>query len=263
VGNDIANLAEIVIRHQDFLDATEVYASGFISFYRLYDGVLGLAPFDPSNKSDLVTYPSLWKSMVRDKLITRNIFTLELPTGRRFVEYSRIPGSLRFGQARINPNTENVLRLPLSRRSIAEQRWYSHGTDLDWDNWRLRLLMGPNFPVQINPRSLEIQLPKPLASLINQQISLPDNDHHIDCNERLNLPSLVLTFEGRSRLELTPFDYSLERRFSNGTLMGCMSLFYDTDIIPGIVVGGGVLEHYITEWDLDEKEIRCTFDLHS
>jgi hypothetical protein len=71
----------------------------------------------------------------------------------------------------------------------------------------------------------------------------------------------VLTFEGGSRLELTPIDYTLERRSSNGTLVGCTSLFYDTDRVPGIVVGAGVLEHYITEWDLDRKEIRRKFDL--
>jgi hypothetical protein len=72
----------------------------------------------------------------------------------------------------------------------------------------------------------------------------------------------VLTFEGGSRLELTPDDYILERRLSNGTLSGCMTLFYDTDKVPGITVGAGVLENYITEWDLDEEEIRCKFNLY-
>jgi hypothetical protein len=55
--------------------------------------------------------------------------------------------------------------------------------------------MGSNYPIQIDPWSLPIYLPKPLASIINQQISLPDDDHDIDCNERSNLPSLVLTFK--------------------------------------------------------------------
>ena len=31
--------------------------------------------------------------------------------------------------------------------------------------------------------------------------------------------------------------------------------------MPGIVIGAGVLEHYITEWDLDEKEIRRKLDV--
>lgn len=246
---------------QEFLDATEVSAPGYISLFKSYDGVLGLAPFNPSNESDLATNPSLFKSMVRNKLIHRNIFTLELPQGKRFIEDGRTPGSLRFGQSHISPNTENVIRLPLSGRSIAEQTWYSPGTNLDWDQGRLQLQIGPNYPVQINPGSLAIQLPRPLASLINQQISLPDSDHHIDCNELSNLPNLVLSFAGGSKLELTPIDYTLERRFSNGTLIGCMSLFYDTDRIPGIVIGAGVLEHYITEWDLDGKEIRRKFHL--
>jgi saccharopepsin len=261
LGNDVANLAGITVEQQEFLDATEVSAPGFIPFYRSYDGVLGLAPFSPSDESDIATYPSLFKSMVRDKLITHNTFTLELPQGKRFVEDDRTPGFLRFGQSRISPSAENVIRLPLSGRSIAEQTWYSPGTDLDWDQGRLQLQIGPNYPIQIDPGSLAIRLPKPLASRINQQISLPDSDHHIDCNERSNLPSLVLTFEGGSRLELTPINYILERRFSNGTLMGCMSLFYDTDRVPGIVVGAGVLEHFITEWDLDRKEIRSMLDL--
>jgi hypothetical protein len=137
LGIDVANLAGITVEQQVFLDATEVSAPGFISFYRLYDGVLGLAPFNPSDESDIATYPSLFKFMVRDKLVTHNIFTLELPQGKRFVKGGRTPGSLRFGQSRISPSAENVVRLPLSGRSIAEQMWYSPGTDLDWDQGRL------------------------------------------------------------------------------------------------------------------------------
>jgi hypothetical protein len=261
LGNDVANVAGITIKQQEFLDATEVSAPGFISFFRLYDGALGLAPFNHSDESDLATYPSLFKSMVRDKLITANVFTLELPQGKRFTGNGRTPGSLYFGQSCISPNAENVIRLPLLQRSIAEQTWYSSGIGLDWDQGRLQFQRGPNYPVQIDPGSLAIWLPKPLASHINQQISLPDNSHHIDCNRRSSLPNLVLTFKGGSKLELTPIDYALERRFSNGTLIGCMSLFYDTDRVPGIVVGAGVLEHYLTEWDLDRREIRRKLNL--
>jgi hypothetical protein len=262
LSSDVANFAGLTVRSQEFLDATKVSSPGFISYYRSYDGVLGLAPFNPSNESSLTTHPSFFKSIVRNKLVTRNIFTLELPKGKRFVQDGRTPGSLRFGQPRIRPNTKNVLILPLSERSTTEQTWYSPGTELDWDQGHLRFQIGPHYPVQIDPGSLGIGLPKPLASRINQQISLPDSNNHIDCNKRSTLPSLVLTFESGSRLELTPLDYVLERRFSNETLLGCMSLFYDIHRVPGIVVGAGVLENYLTEWDLDEKEIRCKFDLH-
>jgi hypothetical protein len=261
MGNDVANFAVITVKEQEFLDATDISAPNFISFYQSYDGVLGLDPFDSSDKTGLATHPSLFKSMVRDKLITSNIFKLELPQGRRFVEGGRAHGSLRFGQSRVSPNGEGVIRLPLSRKSISEQTWYSPAINLDWDHGGLQLQIGPNYPVRINPESLAIRLPKPLASRINQQISLADSDHHIDCNERSKLTSLVLTFQGGSRLELSPMDYALERRFLNGTLIGCMSLFYDTDRVPGIIVGAGLLENYITEWDLDGMEIRCKFDL--
>jgi hypothetical protein len=182
LSNDVANFAGITIGNQEFLDATDVSAPGFISYYRSYDGVLGLAPFSPSNDSGLATYPSLFKSMVRDKLITRNTFTLELPKGRRFVENGRTAGSLRFGQPRISPIADNVLKLPLLERSMTEQTWYSPGTELDWDQGHLRLQIGPSYPVQIDPGSLGTRLPKPFASRINQQITLPDSDHHVDCN---------------------------------------------------------------------------------
>jgi hypothetical protein len=97
LSNDVAGLAEITVEQQEFLDAGGVSAPSYISFYLGYDGVLGLASFDPGNKSDLATYPSLFKSMVSDKRITSNVLTLELPQGRRFVKNGRTPGSLRFG----------------------------------------------------------------------------------------------------------------------------------------------------------------------
>ena len=259
LSNDIASLAGITAAQQEFLDATDVSAPSNICFYRFYDGVLGLAPFDPSNSSELTTYPSLFKSMVHDKLITHNVFTLELPQGPRFVENGRTPGSLRFGHPHLNSNAKNVITLPLSEESIPEQTWYVPGTDLDWDNGNIQARIGPNYPIQINPWSVAIRLPRPLASLINQQISLPDDENHVDCEGREKLPNLVLTFRGGSRLEITPEDYTLER-FENGTVMDCVSLFMNTDEMPDIVVGAGVLDNYVTEWDLDKKEIRCKFD---
>ena len=227
LSNDVASLAGITVEQQEFLDARVVSPRGFISFYQLYDGVLGLGPFDPSDKPGLAKQPSLFKSIVREKLISSNVFSLELPRGKRFVEGSRTPGSLSFGQPRISLNAGNVIRLPLAAESIAEQTWYSPGTDLDWDRGRIQFQLGPSSPVQIDPGSLAIVLPSPLASKINEQISPPralsDDGYYVDCNERSSLPSLVLTFEGSSRLELNPFDYTLERSFSNGTILGCMS----------------------------------------
>ena len=149
--------------------------------------------------------------MVRNKLLTHNTFTLELPQGRQFVRDGRTPGSLRFGQSRISPNPESVIRLPMSELSIAEQTWYSPGKTLEWDQGRLAFQIGPQYPIRIDPGFLTILLPKPLASVLNQQIGLQDDNRLIYCNKRSNLPSLVLTFEGGSTLELTPFDNTLER----------------------------------------------------
>jgi saccharopepsin len=261
LGKDTANIAGITVEHQQFLDATDVSARGFFSFYRFYDGVLGLAPFDPSNRSELESFPSLFQSMVRDKLITHNVFTLELPQGSRFIEGARTPGSIRFGHPRLNSTSQSVITLPLSERSIEDQTWYSPGSGFDWDNGDLQLQIGPHYPIQIDPGYLHIGLPNPLASIINRQISLPGEEPLVDCDRRKKLPSLVFTFDGETRLEITPMDYTLERLFENGTSMACMSLFHDLESFPGIVIGAGVLENYVTEWDLDAKEIRCKFDV--
>jgi saccharopepsin len=262
LGNDVVNIAGMTIDQQEFLDATDISAD-FMSLYLFYDGVLGLAPFDPSNGSELENSPSLFQSMVRQKLISHNVFTIELPQGPRFIEGARTPGSLRFGHPRLNSISQGVITLPLSERSIEDQTWYSPGSDFDWDNGNLQLQIGPHYPIQIDPGYLAIGLSRPLASIINRQISIPDQDdlHFVDCEGREKLPSLVLTFDGGARLEITGMDYTRERFWENGTSMGCGSLFLDLDSIPGIVVGAGVLENHVTEWDLDAKEIRCRFDV--
>jgi Eukaryotic aspartyl protease len=265
LGADVANLAGITVTHQEFLDATDVYAPSYISFYQYYDGVLGLAPFEPSNTPDLATYPSIFKSIVRERLIAHNVFTLELPQGERFVKDGRTPGSLHFGQPRLSSSAENVITLSLSEISTSEQNWYASGSHFDWDNGKLEMSIGPHYPVHMDLGSPSILLARPLATLINQQISLPDagNENVVDCDTYRELPSLVLSFDGGARLEIGPDDYVFERTFKNGTRRACLSMFDDTDNNPGISIGATVLERYVTGWDLDAKEIRCKLYFYS
>lgn len=252
---DVAEISGITIGQQEFLDVQVVTPRGFFSLYYFYDGVLGLAPFDPSSRSDLRTC-SIFESMVHRQLISSSVITIALPQGKRGMEGGRVPGSLRFGQPELDPQGKDVIRLPLAANSVAGQTWFLPSTGLDWDHGRIRQQLDPSTPVRLDPSSMAIILPSPLASMINKQFVVDD---HFDCDIRSSLPNLVLTFEGSSELVLTPFDYTLERWFRNGTLMGCISLFFEDPHVPGIVLGGGVLEQYISEWDLDQMEVRCKF----
>jgi len=262
LSSDVAHLAGLTVRHQEFLDAEFVSAEMPLHLYQGFDGVLGLAPFDALNRTDLSIRPSIFKSMVREKLLSSNMFKLELPHGMHLIDGGRRdPGKLTFGQPSVRSSGQNVVKLPLAARSFSHQDWFSPGTDFDWNNGDLRLQIGPSYPIQISPAMRGIALPRPLATIINEQIALPRSSpgsiYEVDCGKRANLPLLVFTFEGKSDLRLDAFDYTFERGYSNGTTLDCHSLFFDTDNIPGYSIGSGVLEKYRTEWDLDAKEIRC------
>lgn len=104
------NVNGIHIEGMTILDATSIYPRTFIHWYFDYHGVLGLAPGFANRMPHI---PSAWETIVDNKLLERNLFSISPPTGLRYMDRPRTNGELILGNLPPRVQEESAIKLPM------------------------------------------------------------------------------------------------------------------------------------------------------
>jgi aspartyl protease len=217
-----------------------------LSHSTLFDGVVGLAPFNVSNL-ELGT-PSLLKALVKHRTLERNVFALRLP----YEMWEE--GELIFGQVPQEAG-DLVGRFKLSGSSYRCGGWSVDFDRLEWDGKRSQF--PKNTTMAILFRDHRIGLPLELAEAINIRITIDEDGIVVDCATRSELSELRLGLGGRAKLVLRGYDYTAEWKGPDGSTRCFSNVWRAIDPIDSkIYLGFESLKRFITVFDLDNGEIR-------
>ncbi|KAF2674610.1 acid protease [Microthyrium microscopicum] len=256
---DIAQFGGYSIPGLEFLDATYLTTDGnFSTNIPGFDGVFGLAPFIPSSAGEGITSPL--KRLVGNNSLAQNIFSLELPHGPQPASGNRAEGNLTFGISRFDPLDTAIIALPISDRSFRRNAWVLQANNISF---------GPHIiPPDYNEVELSLDrpgiiLPIPYAQKINDMIKLPSSKtapYVVNCEGRSDMPEFIMDVGTSLGLpmffRLSAYEYTIESMAGDDNAARCESLFTESRLPYGIVLGSAVLEKYISVWDLDLRELR-------
>jgi hypothetical protein len=255
----------------EFIEADHADPFGFVSLYTLFDGVIGLAPFEVDIPE--IGTPSLLKALVTQRKLERNLFTLQLeqPQNHGKVErraadvFSQIQtgktealhfeGELLLGK--VPEVGQTVARVPLSESSYDLGLW-SVDVDALICNGKSFRKLPKNATMVILLRSQRIGLPWQLADFLNEHITT--HEDFVDCDGRSQLPELRFTLKGGAELVLNGFDYTIEQHQQDGSILCFTNIDRAADPAAAVIqLGYEGLRQFITVFDLEQKEITCAY----
>jgi hypothetical protein len=236
---------DTTIEDFEFLEADRTGPTNTFSFYTLFDGVLGLAPFDISNP--LTGIPSFLKALAMQHKLQRGMFAILLSSN----VYGT--GELAIGELPTEAR-DLVGTFPLSETSIEHGMWNIDVEGLTWDGE----FTSVNTTASILTSDQRIGLPRWLAIGINERITIGQNNIEVDCSKRGEFPTLQFHIQGEY-LVLDGFDYTVESVGPEGS--HCVTNIYWSDGImapyhPEFAIGYGAFRRYVTVYDLYDREIR-------
>lgn len=200
---DNVNIGDLKVDGQLFLEADNVRSIGYLNFYHLYDGALGLAPFPIGSIPNKV--PSPLQMMVYQGLLDENVFSIRLPQGTVDPYDPPVGGEITFGVA----DQTDLVRLPLTHRTEA-QVWavdiesFSFGDDAT-----LHQEFENGFAV-FDTADIFIGLPSSWAYNLTKLIGAERNGAfaYIPCEKRAELPDLTFKLADHN-FTLTAYEYTL------------------------------------------------------
>jgi hypothetical protein len=254
IANDTFSFGSIKIKEQPFLEATDISPETFVHWYFNYSGVIGL-----SYGEENLTLPSPWRAIVDQKLLDRNIFSIELPQGPRDLQNPRTNGALTIGGVNPKHAKAEFLDLPLA----PGLSWSVEVSSLSWGN---DSFLHQNFApgactALFSATSTSILLPGYWASEITKKIGAKDPNGFFlsfPCENRNFLPNLIFTFGSGDKVSMSPFEYSFEMIGGNLTIPECM-VGFERGRENRIVLGWPFLQNFVSVFDHDEKVVSRKF----
>jgi hypothetical protein len=234
----------------EFIEAERTDPIGWISFYTMFDGVVGLAPFNVSWLE--VGTPSLLKALLKQQVLKRNLFALRLPKGMQQ------EGELVLGKVPDEAG-EMVGSFVLSKSSYRRGVWSVDVNGLEFDGNGLPT--PENATIAILLRDQRIGLPLELAESINKRITVDEDRLIVDCATRSELPELRFSLGGGAKLVLGGFDYTTELEGRNGSTTCLTNIHNAVDPVDTkIQLGFGGLRRFITVFDLDNAKVKRMYN---
>ncbi|PPQ75132.1 hypothetical protein CVT26_012093 [Gymnopilus dilepis] len=236
VSNDQLTIGDLVIKGQDFAEATK--EPGLAFAFGKFDGILGLA-YDTIAVNH-ITPP--FYNMVNKGLVDSPVFSFRLGSSEED------GGEAIFGGVDASAYTGKIEYVPVRRKAYweVELEKISFGDDdLELENTGAAIDTGTSL----------IVTPSDVAEMLNTQIGAKkswNGQYQVDCSKVPDLPELTFYFGGNA-YPLKGSDYILEVQ---GT---CISAFTGMDLnIPGgdlWIVGDVFLRKYYTVYDLGRDAV--------
>jgi saccharopepsin len=236
VSTDTLKIGDMVIKHQDFAEATK--EPGLAFAFGKFDGILGLG-YDTIAVNH-ITPPFF--NMVNQGLLDEPVFSFRLGSSEAD------GGEAIFGGIDHSSYTGKIDYVPVRRKAYweVELEKISFGDDeLELDNTGAAIDTGTSL----------IALPTDMAEMLNTQIGAKrswNGQYTVDCSKVPSLPELSFYFGGKP-YPLKGSDYILEVQ---GT---CISAFTGLDInVPWgslWIIGDVFLRKYFTVYDLGRDAV--------
>ncbi|WWC87691.1 uncharacterized protein L201_002583 [Kwoniella dendrophila CBS 6074] len=236
VSQDTVTIGDLVIKHQDFAEATK--EPGLAFAFGKFDGILGLG-YDTISVNHIV--PPFY-NMLNQGLLDEPIFSFRLGSS------DEDGGEAIFGGIDESAFTGKLNYVPVRRKGYWE-------TELEAIKFGKEQLDLENTGAAIDTGTSLIVMPSDVAELLNKEIGAQkswNGQYTVDCNTIDKLPQLSFVFAGKS-YTLDGSDYVLN---AGGT---CISSFTGMDIPapmgPLWIVGDVFLRKYYTVYDLGRNAV--------
>ncbi len=239
------------IKAQPFLEATKVMPVGLSwANISIIHGILGLTP---SCADSVLNNPSPFMSMVKQKLLDRNLFSMSL----------REPRELTFGAINHDRFTSEVSQIPVSNKTgryALSGRWQAEANYLTLgSNPGIRLSLA-GYTASFSTLSAYILLPNQLALDILKALEFEDImflPPSVACDRRRFMPDITFNLAGKN-FTLTAYDYTMWWPIERG-YWRCVSaiLPFGVEQYDEIVLGSAFLQTFYSVFDLDSRTVGC------
>ncbi|OCF45091.1 saccharopepsin [Kwoniella heveanensis CBS 569] len=236
VSQDTVSIGDLVIKKQDFAEATK--EPGLAFAFGKFDGILGLG-YDTISVNHIV--PPFY-NMLNQGLLDEPVFSFRLGSS------DEDGGEAIFGGIDESAYSGKVSYVPVRRKGYWEVELEAikfGGEELELENTGAAIDTGTSL----------IVLPTDVAEMLNKEIGAQkswNGQYTVDCNTIDKLPSLSFVFDGKS-YSLKGEDYVLN---AGGT---CISSFTGMDIPapmgPLWIIGDVFLRKYYTIYDLGRNAV--------
>ncbi|KAI9878318.1 MAG: Vacuolar protease A [Pleopsidium flavum] len=239
ISQDIVQIGDIKIKHQDFAEATS--EPGLAFAFGRFDGIMGLG-YDTISVNKIV--PPFY-NMLDQGLLDEPVFAFYLSdTNNGEGDESEAT----FGGVNKDHYTGKMTKLPLRRKAYWE-------VDLDVITFGDASAELEDTGVILDTGTSLIALPSTLAELLNKEIGAKksyNGQYTVDCAKRDSLPDLTFTLTGHN-FTITPYDYILEVQGS------CISSFMGMDfpepVGPLAILGDAFLRKWYSVYDLGSNSV--------
>lgn len=237
------------VKNQLFLEATTVEPIGLSwDNIGIIHGILGLTP---SSEGSTLNNPSPFMSMVKEKALDRNIFSICL----------REPRELMFGAVNHERFNSELVRIPLTNKSgryALTGRWQAEAGYLTLGSEPGIRMSLAGYTTSFSTLSAFMLLPDQLVMdiwkilLFEDMMFLPPS---VACEQRRVMPDITFNLAGKN-FTLTPYDYTLQWPMEHGGAR-CVSaiLPFGVEQYDEIVLGSAFLQAFYSVFDLDTNTL--------
>ena len=239
------------VKDQPFMEATKVDPIGLSwDDMRIIHGIAGLTP---SSAGSVLLNPSPFMSMVKDKVLDRNLFSMRL----------REPRELLFGA--VNPGlfTGDLVQIPLTNetgRHTLTGRWQAEAEYLTIGSEPGIRKSLANYTASFSTGSAFMLLPDRLVIDVWQDLQFEEIMYmppSVPCERRDVMPSITFNLAGKN-FTLTPYDYTFEWPIDQRRTR-CVSAMmpFGVEQYDEIVLGSAFLRAFYSVFDLDTCTLGC------
>jgi len=237
VSNDVFQIGDLKVKHQDFAEATS--EPGLAFAFGRFDGIMGLG-YDTISVNKIV--PPFY-NMLDQGLMDEPVFAFYLGDTNAQQE-----SEATFGGIDKSHYTGKLINIPLRRKAYWE-------VDLDAITFGDETAEMDNTGVILDTGTSLIALPSTIAELLNKEIGAKkgfNGQYSVECDKRDSLPDLTFTLSGYN-FTIGAYDYVLEVQGS------CISAFMGMDfpepVGPLAILGDAFLRRWYSVYDLGKGAV--------
>ncbi|KAA6411733.1 MAG: vacuolar protease A [Lasallia pustulata] len=239
VSQDVVQVGDIKIKHQDFAEATS--EPGLAFAFGRFDGIMGLG-YDTISVNKVV--PPFY-NMLDQGLLDEPVFSFYLgDTANGDGDESEAM----FGGINRDHFTGKLTKIPLRRKAYWE-------VDLDAITFGDATAELDNTGVILDTGTSLIALPSTLAELLNKELGAKrsyNGQYTVECAKRDSLPDMSFTLTGYN-FTITPYDYILEVQGS--CISAFMGLDFPEPVGPLAILGDAFLRKWYSVYDLGTNSV--------
>lgn len=235
VSQDVVEIGDLKIKHQDFAEATS--EPGLAFAFGRFDGILGLG-YDTISVNQIV--PPFY-NMVNQGLLDEPVFAFYLGSTEQESEVV-------FGGIDKNHYEGKLIKLPVRRKAYWEVDF--EAIAIGKDEAELE-----HMGAILDTGTSLIALPSAIAEMLNEEIGAKkgfNGQYSVECSKREELPDLTFTLSGH-KFSITPYDYILE--VSGSCISSFMPMDFPEPVGPLAILGDAFLRRWYSVYDLGTNSV--------